>query len=127
MNISQLLEALKDTSTTISVGEKLVAGISVTLLSMTVVIIVLTLISVLISLLQREKQKPIQKNTNEIINNTVVEDVNNEEDDMELVSVITAAIAQATGRSSDSLIVRKISRNNNLQTSWQTMAKNITK
>lgn len=127
MNISQLLEALKDTSTTISVGEKLIAGISVTLLSMTVVIIVLTLISVLISLLQREKQKPIQKNTNEIINNTVVEDVNNEEDDMELVSVITAAIAQATGRSSDSLIVRKISRNNNLQTSWQTMAKNITK
>ncbi|HSQ89160.1 hypothetical protein, partial [Romboutsia sp.] len=55
-NISQLLEALKDPSVNLTVGEKLLAGFSVAILSMTVVFIVLVIISAITSLLQREKQ-----------------------------------------------------------------------
>lgn len=127
MNISQLLEALKGTSTTLSVGEKLFAGISVTILSMVVVIIVLTLIAVLINLLQIERHK--SKDNNDVVI-TSTDTLNSQEiveNDTELISVITAAICASTGNSIDNLIVKKIIRNNNSQSAWQTMTKNTTK
>lgn len=127
MNISQLLEALKGTSSSLSVGEKLLAGISVTILSMVVVIIVLTLIAVLINLLQMERPK--SKNDNDIVITPTDTFYSQEtvENDTELVSVITAAICASTGNSIDNLIVKKIIRNNNSQSAWQTMTKNTTK
>ncbi|MGL6105417.1 OadG family transporter subunit [Romboutsia sp.] len=118
MNISQLLEALKDTPVNLSVGEKLIAGFSVTVLSMVVVFIVLVLIAWLISLLQKEKEK--EKETVETKENTSAE----KEDIGELVSVITAAICAATGNSSNNIVVRKIVRSNNSKSSWQSMKKN---
>lgn len=127
MNISQLLEALKGTSSALSVGEKLLAGISVTILSMVVVIIVLTLIAVLINLLQIERPK--SKNDNDVVITPIdtFDLQESVENDTELVSVITAAICASTGNSVDNLIVKKIIRNNNLQSAWQTMPKNTTK
>jgi len=127
MNISQLLEALKDSSVNLTVGEKLLAGFSVTLLSMTVVFIVLVIIAVIISLLQREKVKPapVQIVNSEPLN---IQEVSNETPDMEeLVSVITAAICAATGNSTNNILVRKIVRSNNSKSSWESMSKNITK
>ena len=53
MSISQLLEALKDTNVSLTISEKLLAGVSVAVLSMVVVFIVLVLISTIISLLQK--------------------------------------------------------------------------
>lgn len=55
MNISQLLEALKDSADILTIGEKLLAGLSVTALSMVVVFIVLVIIAATISLLQKKK------------------------------------------------------------------------
>ena len=127
MNISQLLEALKDPSAGLTVGEKLLAGFSVTILSMVVVFIVLVIIAAIISLLQREKAKPapVQVVSNEPLN---VQEVSNETQDMgELVSVITAAICAATGNSTNNILVRKIVRSNNSKSSWESMSKNITK
>ena len=127
MNISQLLEALKDSSANLTVGDKLLAGFSVTLLSMTVVFIVLVIIAVIISLLQREKVKPapVQIVSSEPLN---VQEVSNETQDMgELVSVITAAICAATGNSTNNILVRKIVRSNNSKSSWESMSKNIIK
>ena len=128
MNISQLLEALKDPSMNLTVGEKLLAGFSVTILSMVVVFIVLVIISTIISLLQREKtNKPAQLIENEetdLRDQSVSSDYENNE---ELVSVITAAISAATGNSTNNILVKKIVRSNNSKTSWESMAKNATK
>ena len=127
MNISQLLEALKDSSVTLTVGDKLLAGFSVTLLSMTVVFIVLVIIAVIISLLQREtvKPTPVEIASSEPSN---IQEVSNETQDMgELVSVITAAICAATGNSTNNILVRKIVRSNNSKSSWESMSRNITK
>lgn len=130
MNISQLLEALKDPSSVLSLGEKLLAGVSVAILSMGVVFIVLVIIALIIAILQKdrsEKNKEVSITTNiEEHNNDVIEENSNDNTE-ELVSTITAAIAAATGNSINNIIVRKIERSNNNKTSWERMAKNTTK
>jgi sodium pump decarboxylase gamma subunit len=127
MNISQLLEALKDPSASITIGEKLLAGVFVAILSMAVVFIVLILIAYIIKILQfdRNKQKSVSNvdPVKEVLNNNTSNDENIEE----LVSVITASIAAATGNSTSNIIVKKIQRTNNNKSSWERMTKNITK
>lgn len=128
MNISQLLEALKDPSASISIGEKLLAGVCVAILSMAVVFIVLVIISLIIKILQidrTEKQKTVADV--EQIQEASIENKSSNENIEELVSVITASIAAATGNSTNNIIVRKIERTNNNKSSWERMPKNITK
>lgn len=128
MNISQLLEALKDPSASISIGEKLLAGVCVAILSMAVVFIVLVIISLIIKILQvdrTEKQKNVANL--EPIQEASIENKSSNENIEELVSVITASIAAATGNSTNNIIVRKIQRTNNNKSSWERMPKNITK
>ena len=129
MNISQLLEAVKDSSSTLSMGEKLLAGVSVAVLSMAVVFIVLVVIALIIAILQRDKSKKVKEDNIELIKQKEdeIKEVNNNEDLGELVSVITAAIAATTGNSTNNIVVRKIQRSNNTKTSWERMAKNTTK
>lgn len=130
MNISQLLEALKDSADVLTIGEKLLAGLSVTALSMVVVFIVLVIIAATISLLQKEKAKP---QVTPVVNNNVEitiqsqEEVNTSDNMEELVSVITAAIAATTGNSTNNIVVRKIVRSNNSKTSWEKLSQNTTK
>lgn len=128
MNISQLLEALKDPSASISIGEKLLAGVCVAILSMVVVFIVLTLISLIIKILQVDRSGK-QKNVANVepIQEASIENKSSNENIEELVSVITASIAAATGNSTNNIIVRKIQRTNNNKSSWERMPKNITK
>lgn len=129
MNISQLLEAVKDPSSTLSMGEKLLAGVSVAVLSMAVVFIVLVVIALIITILQRDGSKKVKEDNIEVIKQKEdeIKEVNNNEDLGELVSVITAAIAATTGNSTNNIVVRKIQRSNNTKTSWERMAKNTTK
>lgn len=128
MNISQLLEALKDPSASISIGEKLLAGVCVAILSMAVVFIVLVIISLIIKILQVDRTKK-QKNVANVepIQEASIENKSSNENIEELVSVITASIAAATGNSTNNIIVRKIERTNNNKSSWERMPKNITK
>ncbi|WGX74542.1 OadG family transporter subunit [Paraclostridium bifermentans] len=128
MNISQLLEALKDPSASISIGEKLLAGVCVAILSMAVVFIVLVIISLIIKILQidrTEKQKTVA-NVEPLQEVSIDNKISNENIE-ELVSVITASIAAATGNSTNNIIVTKIQRTNNNKSSWERMPKNITK
>ena len=129
MIISQLLEAVKDPSSTLSMGEKLLAGVSVAVLSMAVVFIVLVVIALIIAILQIDKSKKVKEDNIELIKQKEdeIKEVNNNEDLGELVSVITAAIAATTGNSTNNIVVRKIQRSNNTKTSWERMAKNTTK
>lgn len=128
MNISQLLEALKDPSASISIGEKLLAGVCVAILSMVVVFIVLILISLIIKILQVDRSGKQENVANvEPIQEASIENKSSNENIEELVSVITASIAAATGNSTNNIIVRKIQRTNNNKSSWERMPKNITK
>ena len=132
MNISQLLEMLKQPGAVSTVGSKFIAGIFVALLSMAVVFILLSIISILMSSIQREKSKKENQiileiqNPEDIINrknkalNETNEDMNNEQ----LVAVITAAICAASGKNSNSFLVRKISRTNNNISTWENMSNN---
>lgn len=120
MNISQLLNSLKDPQNTLTIGEKLLAGFSVTILSMTVVFIVLVIIAGIISLLQKENKKI----ENKVIENKVGETSVTESEDMnELIAVITAAICATTGSNSSDIVVKRIARSNNSKSSWETMNK----
>ena len=123
MSISQLLEALKDTNISLTVGEKLLSGVSVAVLSMVVVFIVLVLISGIISLLQKMENKSL------IINNiekeTETTEIEEEGNFEEVVAAITAAICAANG--GKKICVKKIIRTNNTKSNWESMYKNITK
>ncbi len=98
------------------------AGI-VTVFSMAVVFISLLAISYLIDLLRiclnkkenkaaQPKVVQQQSNPQQVVNKVV------EEDDTELVAVITAAIAAMTGTSASGLVVRNIKRIPDFDTSW---------
>ena len=123
MSISQLLEALKDTNVSLTISEKLLAGVSVVVLSMVVVFIVLVLISGIISLLQKMENKSL------IINNiekeTETTEIEEEGNFEEVVAAITAAICAANG--GKKICVKKIIRTNNTKSNWESMSKNITK
>lgn len=124
MNISQLLEALKDPSSVLSTGEKLLGGISVALLSMGVVFIILVIIALIITILQKDRSS---KTKLDIVKNEDDENKSNEDDFKELVAVITASIAVSTGNSTNNIIVRKIQRSNNNKSSWERMSQNTIK
>lgn len=127
MNINQLLETLKDPTITLSIGETLLAGVSVALLSMSVVFIILLVITAIIKLLQSEKSQAKLKDSTEKETMTESNEFKKDESIEELVSVITAAIAASTGNSTNNIIVRKISRTNNSKTNWERMTKSTTK
>ena len=129
MSISQLLEALKDTNISLTVGERLLAGLSVALLSMVVVFIVLVLISGIISLLQKMEDDNKKENKSLSINNiekeTETTEIEEEGNFEEVVAAITAAICAANG--GKQICVKRIIRTNNTKSNWESMSKNITK
>ena len=129
MSISQLLEALKDTNISLTVGEKLLSGVSVAVLSMVVVFIVLVLISGIISLLQKMEDDNKKENKSLSINNiekeTETTEIEEEGNFEEVVAAITAAICAANG--GKQICVKRIIRTNNTKSNWESMSKNITK
>ncbi|WP_042273765.1 OadG family protein [[Clostridium] dakarense] len=127
MNISQLLEALKDPSAVLTIGDKLLVGLSVALLSMSVVFIVLVLIAAIIKLLQIEKSKPEDLKVASSQSSHVEPENDKTEDMGELVAAITAAIAASTGNSTNNILVRKITRSNNSKSSWESMSNKSSK
>lgn len=102
-----------------TLGEKMEKAALNTLLGMGTVFVVLILISLIISCMslipkwqaasEAKKKKP---STVEAVDNTVAQIIKKEElsDDLELVAVITAAIAAGTGTSADGFVVRSIKR-----------------
>ncbi len=102
-------------------GEKMEKAALNTLLGMGTVFVVLILISLIISCFsfipkwqaasEARKQKKKMKKT-AAVDNTVAQIIEKEElsDNLELVAVITAAIASETGTSTDGFVVRSIKR-----------------
>ena len=98
-------------------GEKMEKAVMNTVIGMVTVFIVLIFISFIISLLKYvnkigAKKEPEEKASEGVDNaiSQIVTAEENETDDLELVAVITAAIAASEGTSSDGLVVRSIKR-----------------
>ena len=99
-------------------GEKMEKAALNTLLGMGTVFVVLILISLIISCfgifpkLQAASEAKKKKKAAAAVDNTVAQIIEKEElsDDLELVAVITAAIAAGTGSSTDGFVVRSIKR-----------------
>ena len=112
LNISTL-----DVSGHYSLGEILKkAGLN-TVLGMGVVFAVLIFLAFIIGLFQyipkildAMKKKPVAQNNETVVEESSVQTVIEEIDDLELIAVITAAIAAQEGTSSDSFVVRSIKR-----------------
>ena len=98
-------------------GEKMEKAVLNTVIGMGTVFIVLIFISFIISLLKyvnnigaKKEEKPAGGVENAISQIVTAEEESDETDDLELVAVITAAIAASEGTSSDGLVVRSIKR-----------------
>ena len=122
MNISQLLESLKINIENMSTAERLLGGLATAALAMLVVFVVLILIAGLITIMNKTPQEK-QIETKESHNNIEVAETDEEslEDNLQLVSVITASIMASSNNKN--IVVRRITRSNNIQTNWEKMSK----
>jgi sodium pump decarboxylase gamma subunit len=123
MNISELLDLMKNDISSLTTGQLFLGGAVVALLAMVVVFIILILIAFFIKLLQREpKKKEAEIKVQQEQASTISNDIQPKEENVEeLVSVITAAIAASRGDSANNIIVKRIIRTNNIQGNWQSM------
>ena len=104
-------------------GEKMGKAGMNTLIGMGTVFVVLIFISFIISLFKyisvyENRKKEQKEDTASVgVDNAIAQIVSNEEenveDDLELIAVITAAIAASEGTSTDGLVVRSIRKVNN--------------
>lgn len=119
MSISELLQNLKTNIDSMSVGEKLFGGCATAVLAMGIVFLILVLIMYIIKIINANP-KVENVNTESTISNIADieknEDISKEDDVDELVSVITAAIMAS---SLNNIIVRRITRTNNIQSNWE--------
>lgn len=102
----------------VSIGEAII----ITGFSMIVVFIVLIIISILISRLEKigtSKNSKVGESTIKEEGGEVMEVINDEE----LVAVITATIAVATGRTAPNLKIRKIKRISNDKSTWENISR----
>ena len=95
-------------------GEKMEKAVLNTVIGMGTVFIVLIFISFIIKYVNnigaKKEEKPAGGVENAISQIVTAEEESDETDDLELVAVITAAIAASEGTSSDGLVVRSIKR-----------------
>ena len=97
----------------------------ITLFSMAIVFIALLAISFILDLFRifisddAVAKRKANKSKEEVMSLETVESVIiNEEDDAELVAIITAAIAATLGKSSDTFVVRNIVRTSDVDIQW---------
>lgn len=115
MNISELLQTLKTDIGTMSMGDKLLGGLSTALLAMGVVFIILILISFIIRVINVQPKEEVQS-TRSDFEGIEKNEKSIEEDNTELMAVITAAIVAS---STKNIVVRRITRTNNIKSNWE--------
>lgn len=105
-----------------SIGEKFLNTFAITILGMVVVFIVLVIIAYSLELLRiffgdNEKKKSVEKNV-EIKNNILEETTVKNNEDLDLIVLLTAAIATFESTSSNNIIVKNIRELPQNKNSW---------
>lgn len=127
-----LLERFADPSLIINMtfGEKMLASTYVTILGMGITFLALIILWVAIALLTRvihgieNKEKQVKVVKTQPQTAAPVVEIVEETDDLELVAVITAAIAAATNQPMNQIIVKNIRRVGGNIPTWQQMGIN---
>lgn len=121
----EILSKLKDPALihTLSIGDKFLGALMVTLLGMGITFSSLILIRYLTSLLSYVVMKIEDKNKVNVevlatTNADVHEEIVEEEDDEELIAVISAAIAASLNTSIHNIVVRNIVRTEDATPAW---------
>lgn len=117
-----LIDKLKDAIDSLTLGEKLLGGIGVSLFGMVVVFFILILIMFAINLLQKfageSKKVPSESvsfdetDMNSEVQQEILEDYGG------LVAVITAAIAASLNTSTHNIVVKNITRKQDITPVW---------
>lgn len=117
-----VLEKLSNGVENMTLGEKLLASLQVTLLGVFIVFIALMMLYFIIRIMDKlvnkpvkAKQKPQAIETQPVVVETIEEDTI---DDTELVAVITAAVAASLQTSTHNIVVRNIVRTNDVTPAW---------
>lgn len=115
MNISELLQTLKNDASTMSIGEKLLGGLATALLAMGVVFVILVLIALIIRVINTPPKLQIET---ELHNGEKFEEIkeDTEVDNTVLTAIITAAIVASGNKN---IVVRRITRTNNTKSNWE--------
>jgi sodium pump decarboxylase gamma subunit len=104
--------------------EEFIHGLMVTVIGMGVTFLALIVLSFILDVFRILAEGPSSKNEVEeikqttIIENEIYEEISNEEDDLELIAVITAAIAASLETSTDQLRIRSFKRINSNSSPW---------
>ena len=117
MNINEILDQMSNDITVLNFGEKMFGGLIVTVLSMSIVFIVLIILIGVIKSLDVLVNGKTKTTDDENIDMIEIED-EPKEDSLELVAVITAAIACSMGVSESKIRVVNINRVNDASPSW---------
>ena len=121
MNINEILDQMAHDITALTFGEKMAGGLAVTFLSMLIVFAVLVLLIGVIKsmeLLLNSKPKQGINDTVDIVDATLQEVEVDSEDSLELVAVITAAIACSMGVSQSKIRVVNVNRVSDVTPTW---------
>ncbi|CBH21068.1 Sodium pump decarboxylase, gamma subunit [Acetoanaerobium sticklandii] len=121
MNINEILDQMAHDITALTFGEKMAGGLAVTFLSMLIVFAVLVLLIGVIKsmeLLLNSKPKQGINDTVDIVDSTLQEVEVDSEDSLELVAVITAAIACSMGVSQSKIRVVNVNRVSDVTPTW---------
>ncbi len=125
-----LLDRLRDPSVDMSFGDKLAASLQVTVLGVFIVLIALVLLYFAINLMEKLLREPKKSATNIAEDKAAKaaatepqeEEENlqgaDEQNQQELIAVITAAIAASMETSTHNIIVRNIVRNTDTTPAW---------
>lgn len=117
MNINEILDKMSNDITLLNFGEKMFGGLIVTLLSMSIVFIVLVILIGVIKALDILVNGKTKASDNDNMDLIELEE-ESEEDFLELIAVITAAIASSMGVSESKIRVVNISRTNDISPAW---------
>lgn len=120
MNASQLLDQLKNNIDSLGQGDKMFGALIVTILAMaivfTVLVILMFVIRIMGSLLNKTEEKKIETvPAKELVTEEIVAD---EEDEGELVAVIAGAVAAALQTGTSQIKVLKIVRQSSQAPVW---------
>ncbi len=117
-----VLEKLSNGVDNMTLGEKLLASLQVTLLGVSIVFIALMMLYFIIRIMDKLVNKPVKAKqqtqaieTQPVVVETIEEDTI---DDTELVAVITAAVAASLQTSTHNIVVRNIVRTNDVTPAW---------
>ena len=117
-----LIGKLKNSIDSLTLGEKMLGGIEVSLFGMAVVFFILVLIMIAINLLQKfaGESKKVPSESVSFDETTMNSEVQQEilEDYGELVAVITAAIAASLNTSTHNIVVKNITRKQDTTPAW---------